>query len=228
VVAGDLVEIYPPALTGGDEAVVITARRLRATHQYTAQRLSQIVSKQASKKQWFGRWKRLQARKNRFLAEQKKRSRDIEHKVSRAAVEWAKERQADTLAIGEVRTISRRSACCRAGASGNTSPTRNKQKAFAPSLWTSTAPRRPVRAVAPVQTPWARISLTGTWACGAPRRGGGGQHLVAESARGLARTLPPPRAATTYRYPAWQGKRSRLDTAQVARLAEAKREAAAL
>jgi putative transposase len=102
----DLGEIHPAALTDGREAVVMTARRLRATHQYTAKRLAEIQTKQASKQKGSRRWKHMQARKNRFLARQKKRARDIEHKVSRAVVEWARERDAGALAIGDVRDVA--------------------------------------------------------------------------------------------------------------------------
>jgi putative transposase len=83
VVAVDLGEIHPAARTDGKEAVVITARRLRATRQYTVKRLAEMQAKQAGKKKGSGRWKQLQAHKNRFLAQQQQRTRDIEHKVAR-------------------------------------------------------------------------------------------------------------------------------------------------
>jgi hypothetical protein len=47
----------------------------------------------------------------------------------------------------------------------------------------------------------------------------------------LAKILPPPLAATMYRHPAWaakQGKRSRLDTPDLARVGTSLREPAAL
>ena len=69
VIAVDLGEIHPAALTDGHEAEVITARRLRATHQYTAKRLAEMQAKQAGKAKGSGRWKRLQQRKSRFLAQ---------------------------------------------------------------------------------------------------------------------------------------------------------------
>src|SRR5262249_31607826 len=50
--------------------------------------------------------KRLQRRKHRFLAQQQRRTGDIEHKVSRAVVDWARERGTGTLAVGDVRTIA--------------------------------------------------------------------------------------------------------------------------
>jgi putative transposase len=106
VVAVDLGEIHPAALTDGKETVVITARRLRATHQYTAKRLAEIQAQQAAKRKGSGRWKKLQARKSRFLAQQKQRTHDIEHKVSRAVVTYVVERRVGTLAIGDVRDMA--------------------------------------------------------------------------------------------------------------------------
>jgi hypothetical protein len=44
----------------------------------------------------------------------------------------------------------------------------------------------------------------------------------------LAKIVPPPLRATKYRYPAWQGKRSPLDTGYMARVDASLREAATL
>jgi putative transposase len=105
VVAVDLGEIHPAALTDGKAAVVISARRLRAVRQHTAKRLAALRSRHDRKYKGSRRWKRLQRRKNRFLAQQKKRTCAIEHKVSRAVVEYATERKAGTPAIGDVRDV---------------------------------------------------------------------------------------------------------------------------
>jgi putative transposase len=103
VVAVELGEIHPATRTDGKEAIVISARRLRATHQYTVKRLAELRSAQDHKHKHSRRWKRLQSRKNRFLAQQQRRARDIEHKGSRAVVDWAKGRQTGTLVVGDVR-----------------------------------------------------------------------------------------------------------------------------
>jgi putative transposase len=136
VVAVDLCEIHPATMTDGQAAVVVTARRFRAARQYTAKRLSDIQAQQAGRQRGSRRWKRLQRRKSQFLAQQQKRNRDIEHTVSRAVVDYAVERKAGTLAIGDVRDIadgkrlgpraSRRSACGRMGRCARTSPTKPK------------------------------------------------------------------------------------------------------
>jgi putative transposase len=85
---------------------VITARRLRAARQYTAKRLADLQGKQTGKQKGSCRWKRWQTRKSRFLAQRQQRTRDIEHKVSRAVGDYAVERKAGTLAISDVRDVA--------------------------------------------------------------------------------------------------------------------------
>lgn len=104
--ACDLGEIHPAALTDGKETVIITCRALRANQQYTAKRLSELRAKQDRKRKGSRGWKRLQRRKTRFLAKQRRRARDLEHKSSRAVVKWAKERGVGTLVIGDVRDVA--------------------------------------------------------------------------------------------------------------------------
>ena len=103
-VAGvDLGEIHPAAVTDGEEAVVFSARELRSLAQYTHKRLAEIRAKQSCKTKASRSWKRLQRRKSRFLAQQRRRRRDLEHKVSRAIVKWGVEQRVGTLAVGDVR-----------------------------------------------------------------------------------------------------------------------------
>ncbi len=239
LVAVDLGEIHPAALTDGEAAAVITARRLRATHQYTAKRLAEIQSKQASKKKHSSRWKRLQARKNRFLAEQKKRTCDIEHKVSRVVVDWAKERKAGTLALGDVRDV----------ADGKRLGAKSQQKI---GLWSHGKVRDYItyKATAKgiaIELVDEHLTSKTCPACGhqykhrgrvyrcptcglvAHRDVVGSVNILSRKVHGeVACILPPSLAATMYRYPAWQGKRSRPDTAQVARVGASLREAAGL
>lgn len=106
VVAVDLGEIHPAALTDGKETVIITCRAMRANQQYTAKRLSEIRAKQDRKRKGSRRWKQLQRRKNRFLARQRRRARDLEHKSSRAVVQFAQEHNANALVIGDVRDVA--------------------------------------------------------------------------------------------------------------------------
>ena len=104
--AGDLGEIHPITLTDGHTTTVVAARELRAVHQLTNKVLADIQHKQSAKTKNSRSWKRLQRRKARFLARQKRRARDIEHKVSRTAVNWAVEAHVGTLALGDVRDIA--------------------------------------------------------------------------------------------------------------------------
>jgi putative transposase len=104
--AVDLGEIHPAALTDGKQTCIITCRALRANAQYTVKRLADIRAKQDRKHKGSCAWKRLQRRKSRFLAKQRRRARDLEHKISRAVVTWAKDRQIGTLVIGDVRDVA--------------------------------------------------------------------------------------------------------------------------
>ncbi len=106
-VAGiDLGEVHPAAASDGSESMIFSARQLRSLAQYSNKRLSELQQKQSKKVKGSRRWKRIQRRKNRFLAQQRRRKRDIEHKVSRAVVDWATDRQVGKLAVGDVRDIA--------------------------------------------------------------------------------------------------------------------------
>ena len=106
VVAVDLGEIHPAAATDGEEGVVVSCRALRSLNQYTNKRLAELSHKQAAKVKGSRGWRRLQRRRNRFLAQQRRRKRDMEHKISREVVDWAVERGAGTIVIGDVRDIA--------------------------------------------------------------------------------------------------------------------------
>jgi putative transposase len=237
IVAVALGEIHPAALTDGREAIVISARRLRATHQYTAKRLSEICSAQDHKHRGSRRWKRLQRRKKRFLAQQKRRTRDIEHKVSRAAIEWALERKAGMLAIGDVRDV----------ADGKRLATKSQQKI---SLWSHGKMRQYITYKANAAgirvelidehdtsktcpccgrqyKPRGRIYRCAKCGLVAHRDVVGSVNMLSRKLHGaLAKIAPPPLSATKYRYPSWTGQRSRPDTAELARVDTPLREAA--
>jgi putative transposase len=226
VVAVDLGEIHPAAMTDGTAAVVVTARRLRAARQYTMKRVGEIISEQSAKKQGSRRWKQLQARKNRFLAYQKRRTRDIEHKVSRAVVDYAVERKAGTIAIGDVRDI----------ADGKRMSAKTQQKI---GLWSHGNVRQYITYKAKAEgisvdlvdehdtsktcprcahqyKPRGRVYRCPTCGLVAHRDAVGAVNILSRTMHGtLAKIVPPPLHATTYRYPAWvsrQGKRSPSDT----------------
>ncbi len=106
VAAIDLGEIHPAAITDGVEACVVSCRELRSVAQHTNKRMKKFQQAQSKKKRGSRRWKRLQRKKSRFLSSQEHRRRDLEHKASRATVDWAVEHKVGTLAIGDVRDVA--------------------------------------------------------------------------------------------------------------------------
>lgn len=103
----DLGEIHPVAITDGVGGSVISCRELRSVAQNTNKQTAKFQAAQSKYKKGSRRWKRLQRKKNRFLAKQELRRRDLEHKISRAAVDWAVEHKVKTLAIGDVRDVAK-------------------------------------------------------------------------------------------------------------------------
>ncbi len=106
VAAIDPGEIHPLTLTDGEETLVVTARELRAIKQWRNKKLAEIQYKQAAKVKSSRAWQRLQQAKNRLLAKTKRQIRDVEHKVTRAAAEWVRERQVGQIAFGDVRNVA--------------------------------------------------------------------------------------------------------------------------
>jgi len=228
--AVDLGEIHPAALTEGKETCIITCRALRANQQYTAKRLSEIRARQDRKQTGSRSWRRLHRRKIRFLAKQKRRARDMEHKVSRAVVTWAKERHIGTLVIGDVRDV----------ADGKRLNTKSQQKI---GLWSHGRQRQYITykaaaagiAVRLIEEAYTSQTCPGTLpdgrgcrhrskpkgrryvcpACGfrAHRDGVGCANILSVHFTGECGHVLPPQE--TYRHP-FAGKRSRLDTAHMA------------
>jgi putative transposase len=228
VAAVDLGEVHPAALTDGKVATVICTRRLRAVYQYTSKRLAEIRGQQDHKMKGSRRWTRLQRRKNRFLAQQKRRARDIEHKVSRAVVDWAEEQKVATLAIGDVRDI----------ANGKRLNAKSQQKI---GTWSHGRQRAYITYKAKAvgiavvlvnegntsktcpkcqheHKPKGRVYHCSRSECGfvGHRDVVGSINILSKYRFGAVGRLLPP-AEVTYRYPSWTGKRSPLDTGQVAR-----------
>lgn len=106
VLAIDMGEIHPAVVADTEQALVLSCRALRSNTQYSAKRKSELSSLRDTKKRGSRRRKRIQKRMNRFKAQQERRQRDILHKISRAVVDHAVERQAGKIVIGDVRDIS--------------------------------------------------------------------------------------------------------------------------
>ncbi|GIV97265.1 MAG: transposase [Herpetosiphonaceae bacterium] len=233
VVAVDLGEVHPAACTDGTETVIIAARRVRATQQYTAKRLAALRRQQARQTKGSRRHRRLQRRKNRFLAQQRRRVRDLEHKVSRAVVAFAVERRAGTIALGDVRTVADGKRLNRNSQQKVSSWSHGRQRQYI----TYKAEAAGIRVVlvdeayssqtCPNPACTARHKPQGRVyrcpACGlrAHRDAVGAANLLSRFLYGAVGQIRPP-PATKYRRPAViiHGKRSmrsRLDTAHVAR-----------
>ncbi len=102
----DLGEIHPAAITDGQQSIIISCRELRSLNQYRNKRFAELKSLQSSKKKQSRRWWRIQRRINRFLAQNKQQRRDLEHKISRAVVDWSVLHQVGTLVMGDVRDVA--------------------------------------------------------------------------------------------------------------------------
>ena len=111
VVSVDLGEIHPAVVGDKGRASVITCRERRSLGQGHAKRLAKIQRAIARKKRGSRRRQRLVRAKARMNAKHRQVMRDIEHKVSRAVVEFAAERQAGTIVIGDIRDIADRVDC---------------------------------------------------------------------------------------------------------------------
>lgn len=106
VLAVDMGEIHPAVVADSEQALVVSCRALRACKQYGAKRRAELASLRDTKKQGSRRRRRIQKRMNRFKAQQKRRQRDILHKVSRAVVNHAVERKTGKIVIGDVRDVA--------------------------------------------------------------------------------------------------------------------------
>ncbi|MBA3534921.1 MAG: IS200/IS605 family element transposase accessory protein TnpB [Ardenticatenales bacterium] len=106
VVSVDLGEVHPAVVGDEHESVMVTCRERRHEQQGHAKRLATLSRALSRKKKGSRRYKKLVRAKSRMKAKHKRVMRDMEHKVSRAIVEVAVERAANTLVIGDVRDIA--------------------------------------------------------------------------------------------------------------------------
>ena len=108
VVSVDLGEIHPAVVGDEDEATIITMRQLRSEKQGHAKRLAKINKAIAQTKKGSRQRKKLVRSRNRMKAKHRHVVRDMEHKISRAVVDIAVEREAGTIVIGDVRNVANR------------------------------------------------------------------------------------------------------------------------
>ena len=103
----DLGEIHPMAVANDQgHVLIVTARQLRSLNRYRNKRLGVFSRHQAAKVKRSRSWKRLQRRKNKFLAKNERQRRDIEHKITRAVVNHAVAEKAGKVVVGDIRDIA--------------------------------------------------------------------------------------------------------------------------
>ena len=94
VVSVDLGEVHPAVVGDSQEATLITCRARRHAKQGHNKRLASLTQALSMTRKGSRRHKRLVRAKVRMTAKQTRVLRDMEHKISRAIVEGAVERQA--------------------------------------------------------------------------------------------------------------------------------------
>ena len=175
------------------------------------------------------------ARKVRFLAKQKRKRTDIEHKVSHSVVSYAVERRVGTLAIGDVRDVAdgvdygKKTNQKISNWSHGKLRSYIEYKAAAPGIQTVLENEAYTSQTCPNPNCLHKIKPKGRIyrcpACGfvGHRDMVGASNILSRPVYGKLGQIYP--AETKYRHPWITGKRSPVDTRQVARQ---KREAAVL
>ncbi len=108
VAAVDLGEIHAITITDGEEAEVISGRELRSVKRYRNKTVGKLARKQSRCSKGSRRWKRLQAVKSKVIAECHRRTTDLNHKITRLAVDWCIQHHVKTLVIGDVTGIAQK------------------------------------------------------------------------------------------------------------------------
>ena len=103
----DMGEIHAITITDGKESAVISGRELRSVKRNRNRRVGHLSRKQSRCKKGSRRWKQLQAVKSKVMASCHRRTRDLNHKITRLAVDWCVEHDVGNLVIGDVSGISK-------------------------------------------------------------------------------------------------------------------------
>jgi putative transposase len=106
IVSVDLGEVHPAVVGDTEEATLITCRAQRHARQGHNKRLGTLAQVLSRRRKGSRRHKRLVRARVRMKARHTRRLRDMEHKISRAIVDIAVARHAQTIVIGDVRTIA--------------------------------------------------------------------------------------------------------------------------
>jgi putative transposase len=103
----DMGEIHAITITDGKEAMVISGRELRSVKRNRNKRVAQISRLQSRCTKNSRRWQRLQSVKSKVIAFCHRRTRDLNHKITRLAIDWCIEHNIEKLVIGDVSGISK-------------------------------------------------------------------------------------------------------------------------
>lgn len=106
IVSVDLGEIHPAVVGDEHEATIITCRERRHEAQGHAKRLASMAKAISRKKKGSRRYRKLVRAKSRMKAKHENVVKDMEHKISRAIVDVAVNREAGTIAIGDIKDIA--------------------------------------------------------------------------------------------------------------------------
>jgi len=105
--AVDMGEIHAMTIADGNEAIVISGRQLRSVKRNRNRRVGQLQKLQSRCKKDSRRFNRLQAVKSKVMAECHRRTQDLNHKITRLAVDWCADHDVSKLVIGDVTGISK-------------------------------------------------------------------------------------------------------------------------
>jgi len=103
----DMGEIHAITITDGKESAVISGRELRSVKRNRNRRVGHLSRLQSRCQKGSRRYQRLQAVKSKVMAECHRRTRDLNHKITRTAVDWCLEHDVGNLVIGDVSGISK-------------------------------------------------------------------------------------------------------------------------
>jgi len=103
----DMGEIHAITITDGKESAVISGRELRSVKRNRNRRVGHLSRLQSRCQKGSRRYQRLQAVKSKVMAECHRRTRDLNHKITRIAVDWCVEHDVGELVIGDVSGISK-------------------------------------------------------------------------------------------------------------------------
>jgi len=103
----DMGEIHAITITDGKESAVISGHQLRSVKRNRNRRVGHLSRLQSRCQKGSRRYQRLQTVKAKIMAECHRRTRDLNHKITRIAVDWCIQHNVGKLVIGDISGISK-------------------------------------------------------------------------------------------------------------------------